>query len=129
MRFQRRQWFIVNGKPAAALPTGVVVPPAGVHELKWLLREPYQHYGVDARKRLWHLPHADAAGRNRPWRQIHFVVKNGYDVFTLRKDGRAVQLSRRQLLKLAYRNPAWAGECGSAPATGQVLPPPLQSTS
>ncbi|MCC3159538.1 hypothetical protein LJ737_20010 [Hymenobacter sp. 15J16-1T3B] len=100
-----KHYYFVNGQRVARLPQAKPQPPAGIEQLKWLLRAPYDGYGVDARKRLWHLPYTTAHGRKRGWQLIRNVVKNGYDTYTLRKDGKPVQLSRRQLLGLAYRNP------------------------
>jgi hypothetical protein len=102
-----RHYFFVNGRRVAQLPAVPVAPPAGVHALKWLLRPPFDGYGIDARRQLWHLPYTTQHGRRRGWQLIRNVVKSGSPTYTLRLDGRPVQRSQRQLRAYCYRNPDW----------------------
>lgn len=100
-----RHFYFVNGRAVARLPRYTPPPPAGPEALKWLLRAPYDGYGIDAQRRLWHLPYVTSHGRRRGWQLIRNVVKNGSPTYTVRVDNRPVQVSQRQLRAYCYRNP------------------------
>lgn len=95
------QWVRTN-----RLPTKKVAPPSA-EQIKWLI-DGWPEYVVCERKRLWRMPHVNAQGRRKQWREILLIEKNeGYLGVNLWRDGVRYYISVRQLRRLLRRNLAY----------------------
>lgn len=88
------------------LPTRKVAPPSA-QQVKWLI-EGWHEYVVCERKRLWRIPHTNAQGRQKSWREILLIEKHeGYHGVNLWRAGVRHYYSVRQLRRLLRRNPTY----------------------
>ena len=86
------------------LPVAKVLPP-NEHQVKWLIRG-WNEYVVCERRRLWRMPHTNAQGRRKGWKEVLLIEKNeGYKGVNLWRDGIRFYYSVAQLRRLLCRNP------------------------
>ena len=100
--FSGGQWVRTN-----RLPTKKVAPPAA-GQIKWLIDE-WPEYVVCERKRIWRIPHLNAQGRRKTWREILLIEKNeGYHGVNFWRAGVRYYYSVKQLRRMLRRNPTYA---------------------
>jgi hypothetical protein len=84
------------------LPVAKVAPPQE-HQVKWVIHG-WDQYVVCERKRLWRVPHINAQGRRKTWKEVLLIEKNeGYKGVNLWRDGIRHYYSVAQLRRLLRR--------------------------
>ena len=94
------------------LPTKKYAPPEP-WQVKWLIQGWEDEYCVCTRRLLWRMPHVNAQGRRKGWRQILLIEKHeGYKGFNFWRDGTRYYYSVRQLRQMLVRQPVGETSAG-----------------
>ena len=89
------------------LPVAIVLPP-NENQVKWLIRG-WDEYVVCERRRLWRMPHINAQGRHKGWKEVLLIEKNeGYKGVNLWREGKRHYYSVVQLRRMLQRIPTQA---------------------
>ena len=88
------------------LPVAKVAAPEQ-HQIKWLIKG-WSEYVICERKRLWRMPHVNAQGRRKGWKQVLIIEKQeGYKGVNFWRTGTRHYFSIIQLRGLLVRNPTY----------------------
>lgn len=97
------------------LPVAKVLPP-GEHQVQWLIRG-WEEYVVCDRRRLWRMPHVNAHGRRKNWKEVLLIEKNtGYKGVNLWRGGVRHYYSVIHLRALLKHNPEYGVASSAAEA-------------